>query len=180
MSLEKHYDSDDEIMDLVDENDDVIGTVKRGDYNRSPNSFDGYIRCANVFLINRRNMVWVPTRGAHKFIATNSLDFSAGEHVQAGENYIQAAVRGLDEEVGIKTEPGDLIIITVIKATDELPFFDGVFVLKSDIEPVFDSKEFTSARWLDPNELVTMIQKGAKAKRNLLPDLKLVIEKLGL
>ena len=80
----------DEYLDLVDENDNVIGKEKRSIvYSKGLNNF----RVVNLFIVNSEGKIWIPRRGPHKRIFPSALDMSMGGHVDSGETYEQAFKR---------------------------------------------------------------------------------------
>ena len=55
---------DDEILDVVDRNDNIIGQKKRSEMHKEDSNF----RAINVFLLNTRGQMWIPRRAAHKMV----------------------------------------------------------------------------------------------------------------
>lgn len=54
-----------EILDLVDDNDKVIGQIKRADaYDLKYET--GHLRASEVFIVNSEGKLWIPVRTAHK------------------------------------------------------------------------------------------------------------------
>ena len=86
----------DELLDLVDSQDKVVGHVLRSKMweNRISN-----VRVVNAFLMNEKNELWIPKRTAHKKIFPSCLDFSVGGFVMSGETYQQAFERETQEEL---------------------------------------------------------------------------------
>ena len=77
----------DEMLDLVDENDCVIGTARRSEvYAKELRN----IRVVNAFVINSKGELWIPRRTAHKRSYPSCLDMSMGGHVESGETYEEA------------------------------------------------------------------------------------------
>lgn len=87
-----------EFLDLVDDLDQVIGKESRDSIYR--NGRKNY-RGVNIFIFNAKGELLVPQRSANRKIFPNCYDFSVSEHVVAGEDYLEAAYRGLQEELGI-------------------------------------------------------------------------------
>ncbi|MHC5743961.1 MAG: NUDIX domain-containing protein [Nostoc sp.] len=86
---------DDEILDIVDEIDYVIGQNKRSEiYRQRLCNF----RVVNAFVINSLGQLWIPRRSAHKSIFPLCLDVSMGGYVETGETYEDALQRELKEE----------------------------------------------------------------------------------
>jgi isopentenyldiphosphate isomerase len=50
----------DETLDLVDENDNVIGTIARSE--TSAGQLGGYIRASELLIINDKGQLWIPRR----------------------------------------------------------------------------------------------------------------------
>jgi isopentenyl-diphosphate delta-isomerase len=127
--------------------------------------------------MNSKGQILVPRRAAHKRIAPNGLDYSVAEHVQAGETYEEAIVRGFKEELNMTIDPERLKLCVVGKPIP-LPIFNGLFVYHSDEEPTLGD-EFTGAEWLLPEEVIKRVEAGEVAKRDLVPSLKLVLQSDG-
>lgn len=85
-----------ELMDLVNENDEVIGIIDRNDkaFNGKKN-----IRGVNLFLLTKENKVVVPKRSGNRRIFPNCYDFSVAGMVDSGEDYETAMYRETKEEL---------------------------------------------------------------------------------
>lgn len=79
---------EDELLDLVNAHDEVIGTINRKEYDQMLQSNSGYIRASELFIINSKGRLWIPVRTAEKKIAPNGYDYSAAGHVGAGDTYL--------------------------------------------------------------------------------------------
>jgi len=66
---------DNDLMDIVDKDDKVIGTINQADARNLLESKAGYIRGTVAFIQNSEGKLWIPTRSADKRIAPNGLDF---------------------------------------------------------------------------------------------------------
>lgn len=158
--------SNDELLDLVDENDEVIGTIWRSQYDRLISEKLGFIRSADAFIQNSEGKIWVPRRTADKRIAPNGLDFSVGGHVESGDSYDLTIIREAEEEVGLKFDPKKLTKLTKLRH-DELGYFQQIYLYLTDEEPVINPSDFVSAEWLRPEELLAKLDAGEEAKGNL-------------
>ena len=58
-------------------------------------------RSAHVFLFDPDGALYIQQRAAGKDLFPGRWDFSVGEHLQPGETYLAAALRGLQEELGV-------------------------------------------------------------------------------
>jgi len=88
-----------EILDLVDDNDNVIGQEERNEALKKDRK---NIRAINIFIYNKEGKILTPLRSANRRIFPNCYDFSVGGYVSSGEGYLQTAYRELEEELGIK------------------------------------------------------------------------------
>ena len=89
-----------EIFDLVDEEDKVIGKASRGDVHGNPSLIH---RVAHVLVFNSRGELFLQKRSMTKDVQPGKWDTSVGGHVDAGESYEKAAVREMREELGIQS-----------------------------------------------------------------------------
>ena len=87
-----------EEIDLVDENDNVVGFIQRKDL--LSNQLFNY-RVVNALIVNKLNKIFIPIRSSLKQSFPNALDFSVGGHVKRGETYLEAMKRECIEEVNI-------------------------------------------------------------------------------
>jgi isopentenyldiphosphate isomerase len=58
-------------------------------------------RSAHVFLFDGGGALYVQRRANGKDLFPGRWDFSVGEHLQPGESFLQGALRGLAEELGV-------------------------------------------------------------------------------
>jgi isopentenyldiphosphate isomerase len=169
-------DEPDEVLDLVDEHDQKIGTIVREEVMQLVAGRHGFVRAANAFVVNNAGELWVPRRQLHKKIAPGGLDFSAGEHVQAGETYEQAVARGLMEELSLKVTPDQLEYIGALKPSRaDVPYFEAIFITRYDVVPRFNQDDFTSGEWIIPEVLCDRLSAGEAAKMGLLPAVELLL-----
>lgn len=106
-----------ELYDLVDENDQVIGTT-----DKATSHTTGQLhRVAAVFVFNQKGELYIQV---HK--SDGKWDHSVGGHVTKGETYAQAAKREAHEELGI-TQP--LTELAVSIAGPEYPHMQHFFGL---------------------------------------------------
>lgn len=87
-----------EMLDVVNKQDITIDQQPRGKVHR----LGLWHRGAHVFLFAPDGKLLVQKRSADRVHAPSLLDCSVSEHVQAGESYLQAAHRGLKEEMGVE------------------------------------------------------------------------------
>lgn len=93
--------SADEIIDIVDENDRVIGRSSRGEaYARGLRH-----RCAFILARDAEGRIFVHRRTPSKLVFPSLYDMFVGGVVGAGEGYDEAALREAEEELGVTGLP---------------------------------------------------------------------------
>lgn len=155
----------DEILDIVNELDEVIGQKPRTEVNKMQMT---NVRAVNVFLVNSKGQLWIPRRAAHKKVFPNALDASVGGLVSAGETYEQAFAREVAEEINlcIKTVSSAQIGYCTPHAHNVAAFMK-VYEIYTDQAPNFNPEDFTEAFWLYPHEILERLQKGDTSKSDL-------------
>jgi isopentenyl-diphosphate Delta-isomerase len=91
-------DDPDEVFDLVDLDDRVIGRVRRGDAHHNPSLIH---RSVQVMVFTSDARVLLQRRAATKDLFPDYLCASASGHVMAGDGYVETARRELIEELGV-------------------------------------------------------------------------------
>ncbi|MFJ8567439.1 NUDIX hydrolase [Streptomyces sp. NPDC093514] len=88
----------DEVLDVVDRDDRVVGQAPRGEvYAR------GLIhRCVFVRAVDAQGRIFVHRRTASKLVFPSHYDMFVGGVVGAGESYARAALREAEEELGVR------------------------------------------------------------------------------
>lgn len=89
--------SADEIFDVVDGTDRVVGQARRGDVHRLGLRH----RAVHVLVGNAAGEVFLQKRSLQKDSAPGKWDSSASGHLDAGEAYDDTAAREVAEELGL-------------------------------------------------------------------------------
>jgi len=87
-----------EIFDVVNERDEVVGRETRREVHRTGLRH----RAIHVFVFNSRGEVFLQKRSMTKDSSPGLWDSSASGHLDCGEDYDSCAVRELSEEIGLK------------------------------------------------------------------------------
>jgi len=87
-----------EFFDIVDDEDRVIGRETRSTAHRLGLQHRG----VHVFLFAPDKKMLAQKRSRNRAQYPSLLDCSVSEHVKAGESYLEAAIRGMKEEVGVE------------------------------------------------------------------------------
>ncbi|MEU1089222.1 NUDIX domain-containing protein [Streptomyces sp. NPDC005892] len=91
----------DEILDIVDENDEVVGRATRGEATARGLRH----RCVFIEARDAEGRVFVHRRTATKMLFPSHYDMFVGGVVGAGESYDEAALREAEEELGVSGLP---------------------------------------------------------------------------
>ena len=90
--------SKEEIFEIVDENDNIIGTALRSECHGNPAFIH---RTSHVVVFDSTGNILLQKRCADKDIQPGKWDTAVGGHLDIGENYEQGARREMNEELGI-------------------------------------------------------------------------------
>jgi 16S rRNA (adenine1518-N6/adenine1519-N6)-dimethyltransferase len=122
----------------VDENDVVQRTATRAEVHAQRLIH----RAVHVFVFNRNGDLYLQKRSRLKDMSPGLWDSSVSGHLDAGEDYEAAAMRELEEEIGISTKAEDLKRIGVMKPSEETGWEHvHVFVMSSKASPNFPAAE---------------------------------------
>lgn len=91
----------DEILDIVDENDVVVGRAPRGEATARGLTH----RCVFIEARDADDRIFVHRRTATKLVFPSHYDMFVGGVVGAGESYDEAALREAEEELGVTGLP---------------------------------------------------------------------------
>ena len=143
-----------EIFDVVNERDEVIGRNTRREVHRL-----GLIhRAVHVLVFNSRGEVFLQKRSMKKDNNPGVWDSSASGHLDRGEDYDACAVRELREEIGLKLKkcPARLFKIAACAETEQEHTWayrceaEGPFTLHPD--------EIETGRWFSPETVTRWIE----------------------
>jgi len=170
----KHVSADDnDLLDLVDKNDKVIGTIYQKDADSLLGSKKGLIRGVVAFIQNDKGKLWTPRRAADKRVAPNGLDFSMAEHVQSGETYEEGLIRGFKEELFLEVKVSDFKYLGKLDPIPIRPyFFTSVFLYQANDVKDYNQADYVGFEWLDPEEILQRIESGEPCKHALGPALE--------
>ncbi len=94
-------DNPDEVFDLVDRDDRVIGQVRRGEAHGNPALMH---RSVQVLIFDDAGCVLLQLRSRTKDLYPGVYCASASGHVQSGDDYATTAARELREELGVSVQ----------------------------------------------------------------------------
>lgn len=156
-----------ECLDIVDENDKIVGKDTRDNIYRK--ELDHNVRVINIFVFNSEGKLLLPKRSMDRRIFPGCFDFSCGEHVMSGEDYYQAAKRGLEEELGIKNE--ELIELGKLTQKDGVSCFMKVYKLVYNKEAVnYDKAGIDKIYWCSLEKIRQMVSKDKNKFKGDFPE----------
>lgn len=154
----------DELLDIVDQNDQVIGQRYRTEVYAQKLGF----RVINAFLINNSNQIWIPRRSPNKKLFPLCWDTSVGGHVMAGETYEQAFVRELQEELNLDAANiKHQLLAKFNPAEHQVSAHMQLYLIYTDIVPDYNPNDFIEAHWFTMVELQELIKAKAPMKGDL-------------
>jgi isopentenyldiphosphate isomerase len=143
----------DELLDIITDKDIVAGQELRSKVHE----LGLWHRGVHVFLFTADGKMLVQKRSADRTSAPSLLDCSVSEHVKAGESYLDAAMRGMKEEMGVE----GIEIKPLLKFRMKYGINDNEISLLYEgmVEPArvqFDPVEIESIQYVDLDELRIM------------------------
>lgn len=140
----------DEMLDIVNELDEVVGQAARGDIHRNNQMH----RATHIILTNSAKQVFVQLRSLTKDTNPGLWDSSAAGHVDARESYLDCAARELEEELGIRIAASELLEIGRLPPTADNGFeFVRIYAASSDDPITLEAGEIDDGSWLSEAEL---------------------------
>jgi len=140
-------DDSDEIYDLVDFDDRVIGHATRQEIHAK-----GLLhRSAHVLVFNSAGYLYLQKRSLQKDESPGFWDTSAAGHLDAGEYYPEAAVRELNEELSLVAELTEVLKISACQETHGEHI--RVYRCTSDQTIVINPSEISEGRFWSLDEI---------------------------
>lgn len=142
----------DELLDQVDKNDNVIGTVWKSQAHGNPEIIHREIAFA---VFSKQGEVLLQQRSANKTNDPHAWKLTVAGHVGAGENPESAAKRELKEELGFDAKPifYNKTYISQQKFNESRFFYVYYSLLDNLPKLSIDYDEVADAKWVKLNEL---------------------------
>lgn len=147
----------DELLDIVNDEDIVTGQEMRSTVHQLGLQHRG----VHVFLFTPDGKMLAQKRSADRAASPSMLDCSVSEHVKAGESYLEAAVRGAKEEMGVDgIEIKPLVRFRMnygVNDNEISTLYEGI------VDPIkvnFDPVEIEEINYYSTDELQEMIKAG--------------------
>ncbi|MGK5738229.1 NUDIX domain-containing protein [Micromonospora sp. URMC 103] len=141
--------SADEMLDIVDEHDRVVGQARRAEaYARRLRH-----RCVFVLARDPAGRVFVHRRTDRKLVFPSLHDMFVGGVVGAGESYDAAALREAEEELGVRGLPAPVPLFTFLYETPEHSWWSAVYEVRCPSEVAPQADEVAWHAFLSDHEL---------------------------
>ena len=159
-----------EYIDVIDELGSVTGEIVTRDQAHQKGLFH---RASHMWIFRKKNgkyQVLLQERSATSEVFPSCFDISSAGHVLAGENYEQAAIREIKEELGLDICNSDLQMVGYRKiiwdgTSHGLPYHDRhiskIFILFKDVDENefhIDTNEVEFLKWMDWKDCIQGVQ----------------------
>jgi isopentenyl-diphosphate delta-isomerase type 1 len=139
----------DEIFDVVNERDEVIGQQTRGEVHRLRLKH----RAVHVLVFNARGELFLQKRSLKKDTFPGAWDSSASGHLDHGEDYDACAVRELREEIGLTVTDAPKRLLRIEACADTGQEFVWVYRLQSEGPFILHPAEIETGGWFTPEKI---------------------------
>ena len=146
----------DELFDVVDENDRVIGAAPRREVHAKKLTH----RAVHILVHDAAGRLFLQRRSLSKDTFPGCWDSSCSGHVDAGETYLEAATRELGEELGWRDSSPTLRPLLKLPSSPVTGYeFIEVFLLGPLAGPfTLHPEEISEGRWIEPAELTRWME----------------------
>lgn len=147
----------DELIDLVDENNQLLGEKKE----KKQAHLDGdWHRTTQIWVINSKNELLLNKRSLSQWQDPGKWASYFGGHLKACEDYEEGAIREIKEELGIGIEKERLRKIELRKNIGSNEFVQVYLLSIGDDEKFnFSKEEFEESIFIDKEKLFSTVQK---------------------
>ena len=148
-------DYQDELFDIVDENDKVIGQATRRDVHQNPKLIH---RSIGIVIYSTDKRIFLQQRSMGKDTDQGKWTISCSGHVGYGDSYKKAAERELQEELGIKI-PLSQLAKYLVRSPQETEM-TVLFTAVSDGPFSLATEEITGGKFMGKKELELELKMG--------------------
>jgi isopentenyl-diphosphate Delta-isomerase len=140
----------DEIFDVVDWDDNVVRQATRAEVHAK----NLLHRAVHVLVFNTAGQVFLQKRSIAKDSFPGRWESSCSGHLDAGEDYLTAAVRELEEEIGVASSASDLEFKLKLPPEAATGWeFVSIFTLRYDGPTLINPAEVDRGEWFTAAEV---------------------------
>jgi isopentenyldiphosphate isomerase len=163
-------DDPDEVFDLVDLTDRVIGSVRRGDAHHDSNLIH---RSVQVIVFASDGSTLLQWRAANKDLFPGYLCASASGHVMAGDGYAETAQRELIEELGVN--PAILFLDKQLVCSEMETEITALFISRCDGPFTFSPTETDGGDFLPLDDALAL---RSDLEARITPALRVALDEI--
>jgi 8-oxo-dGTP pyrophosphatase MutT (NUDIX family) len=158
-------------VDVVDINEEIIETKLRNEFFKE-NKPNQYIKYSNILIFNKEGKILLPKRNSNEKIFPNCYDFSCGKTLRTKENYEEAAIKAIKEELGIEIK--NMELIGKLSPNEGVSGFMKIYKIINNCNEINSANsDFQKLEWFEIKEIINLINKNPKEfKSDLLPVMK--------
>jgi len=137
---------------LVDINDNMVGTMEKMAAHKAGKLH----RAISVFIFNTKGDMLLQKRTSHKYHSGGKWSNACCSHPRPGERTEDAAVRRLEEEIGLQCDLDHAFSFTYQAALDNGLYeheYDHVYIGVTDMVPVPNTSEVDVCSYFSPEEV---------------------------
>ncbi|MFC1600627.1 NUDIX domain-containing protein [Patescibacteria group bacterium] len=150
--------SKDELLDLVNDKDEVIGEVWKSEAHKSPSIIH---REVAITVFNSRGKVLIQQRCMEKATDPGIWVTTAAGHIGVRENPRRAVKRELFEELGFDVSPKYYKKIFHKRKNKESRFFWIYYAIVKELPEInINKEEVMATKWINPLKLVDFAKKN--------------------
>ena len=167
-------DDQQELFDVVNERDVIIGTAFRGDVHRNPNLIH---RSIAVIVFNDKGEILLQKRSLTKDTYPGYWTASCTGHVRSGESYEEAAAQEMAEELGLAIHPSALQFLfkqpVHFPQESEMMFVYAYRASKEEQSLIkFNTEEIECVQFLTIEQILL------EYSAHVTPDLKIILNRM--
>ena len=166
-------DPQNEVFDVVNENDEVIGEATRGEVHQNPGLIH---RTVDIWILNDKGEILIQQRSLTKDKSPGKWDISCAGHIQKGHDSETTAERELQEELGIKA---DCRFITkfIVRLPDQTEMINLYYAVHNG--PFnFPKEEINQVKFFTKDEALRFIKTDPSASYFSKKEIPMVFELL--
>ena len=156
--MNNNINKDDELLDLVDENDNIIGTVWRSEAH---GNIDLIHREVAIAVFNPKGQVLIQRRSMIKKTGPGEWRTTAAGHVEKGQDLGEGIIREVEEELGIIIDPiYSHKTFSRDEKNKESKFYYNYYAVYNKDDVKIDNNEVMDAKWVDINQISDNDEEG--------------------
>lgn len=160
-----------ELLDVVDKDDQVVGVKTRGEIHAQ-----GLMhRATHILVFNSQGKLFLQKRSMSKDENPGLWDTSAAGHVDSGEDYLACAIRELDEELGISGNVSLKLLFRLPASSLTGMEHSAVYACRYDGPLKLQAEEIDEGLWISTE---AMSQRVGDSDPDLTDGLKLIWDKV--